>query len=82
MNRVVMAMAPLFSDAWVDGLLSTVIYAVLGAILLLATVWVVEKLTPFSVRKEIEQDQNMALAITMGAVILGMSIIFAASIAD
>ena len=33
------------------------------------------KVTPFSVRKEIEDDQNVALAIVMASVILGMAII-------
>ena len=33
-----------------------------------------------SVTKEIEQDQNVALAIIIGSVIIGMSIIIAAAI--
>ena len=40
------------------------------------------KLAPFSVRKEIEVDQNIALAVIMGCVILGISIILAASFID
>ena len=39
-----------------------------------------EKLTPFSVVKEIEEDQNVALAVIVGAVVLGISIIIAAAI--
>ncbi|MEO1365965.1 MAG: DUF350 domain-containing protein [Acidobacteriota bacterium] len=42
--------------------------------------WVATKVTPFSVRKEIEEDQNVALGIILGAVILGISIIVAAAI--
>jgi len=38
------------------------------------------KFLPFSIVKEIEQDQNTALAIVMGSVILGISIIIAAAI--
>ena len=41
---------------------------------------VIRRYLPFSVTKEIEEDQNTALAIIMGAVIIGMSIIIAASI--
>jgi putative membrane protein len=37
-------------------------------------------LMPFSLRKEIEEDQNTALAIIIGSVIIGMSIIIAAAI--
>ncbi len=38
------------------------------------------KVTPFSVRKEIEEDQNTALAIIMAGVIIGISLIIAAAI--
>jgi len=38
------------------------------------------KLSPFSVRKEIEEDQNTALAIILGSVLIGLSIIIAAAI--
>jgi putative membrane protein len=42
--------------------------------------FVMTKLTPFSIRKEIEDDQNTALGIIIGAVLIGLSIIIAASI--
>jgi putative membrane protein len=38
------------------------------------------KHVPMSVRKEIEQDHNVALSIIIGAMILGISIIVAAAI--
>lgn len=48
---------------------------------ILALVWVVlVKVLPFSLRKEIEVDQNTALGIVLGSLILGISIIIAASI--
>jgi uncharacterized membrane protein YjfL (UPF0719 family) len=37
-------------------------------------------LAPFSLRKEIEEDHNTALAILIGAVIIGLSIIISAAI--
>ena len=42
--------------------------------------FVIKLVTPFSIRKEIEEDQNTALAIMIGSVILGLSIIIAAAI--
>jgi putative membrane protein len=36
--------------------------------------------TPFSIRKEIEEDQNIALGILIGAIMLGLAIIIAAAI--
>jgi uncharacterized membrane protein YjfL (UPF0719 family) len=41
---------------------------------------VMKAVTPFSIRKEIEEDQNTALAILIGSVILGLSLIIAAAI--
>jgi uncharacterized membrane protein YjfL (UPF0719 family) len=38
------------------------------------------KLAPFSLRKEIEEDQNTALGIIMGAVILGVALIVSAAV--
>lgn len=38
------------------------------------------KLTPFSLRKEIEEDHNVALAIVLAAVILGVALIVAATV--
>ncbi len=48
---------------------------------ILALVWaVLVKVLPFSLRKEIEVDQNTALGIVLGSLILGISIIIAAAI--
>jgi putative membrane protein len=34
-----------------------------------------DKMTPFSIRKELEEDQNIALGIVMGAALIGIAII-------
>jgi len=70
----------LFSQRWWEGLVATVIYAVVGMLLFGVVIKLMAHLTPFSVRKEIEDDQNVALGIVMGALIVGIAIIFAASI--
>ena len=59
---------------------STVVFVVLGLIVFALAFLVIAKATPFSVRKEIEEDQNIALAIVIGAVILGSALIIAAAI--
>jgi uncharacterized membrane protein YjfL (UPF0719 family) len=68
------------SEAWLETLLSTIIYAVIGLVLFAAAFWIIAKIAPFSLQKEIEEDQNTALGIVIGAVILGLSIILAAAI--
>jgi len=60
--------------------ITTVVFVVLGLIVFVLAFLIIAKATPFSVRKEIEDDQNIALAIVIGAVILGSAIIIAAAI--
>ena len=60
--------------------LSTLGYTVFGVIVFAIAYWVMVKVSPFSIRKEIEGDQNTALAILMASVILGLAIIIAAAI--
>jgi uncharacterized membrane protein YjfL (UPF0719 family) len=63
-----------------DVVAATLVYTVLGLVIFGLAFVVMVKAIPFSVRKEIEDDQNTALAVVMGSVILGLSIIIAASI--
>lgn len=60
--------------------LVTLGYTIFGLIVFGLAFWLMVKLTPFSIRKEIEEDQNTALAIIVGAVILGLAIIIASVI--
>ncbi len=61
-------------------LLSTLIYAIIGMVVFGLAFALFNKLMPFSVRKEIEEDQNTALGIVIGAFLIGLSIIIAAAI--
>ncbi len=67
-------------SGFTHALLATLAYSALGIALFLLSFLLIQKLTPFSIRKEIETDHNVALAILIGAVILGLSIIIAAGI--
>jgi uncharacterized membrane protein YjfL (UPF0719 family) len=61
-------------------LITATIFCFLG-LGILALVWIfLGKVLPFSLRKEIEMDQNIALGIVLGSLILGISLIIAASI--
>jgi len=61
-------------------LIAAVAFSIVGIVVLGVCFWGIKRLLPFSVTKEIEQDQNVALAIIIAAVILGMSHIIAAAI--
>ena len=58
----------------------TLVFVVIGIITFGAAFFIITKITPFSIRKEIEEDQNTALAIVIGSVILGLAYIIAAAI--
>ena len=59
---------------------TTLVFVVLGLIVFALVFLVITKATPFSVRKEIEDDQNIALAIVIASVILGSALIIAAAV--
>jgi uncharacterized membrane protein YjfL (UPF0719 family) len=59
---------------------TTLVFVILGLIVFALAFLVIAKAAPFSVRKEIEDDQNVALAIVIGSVILGSALIIAAAV--
>ncbi|MEO3476126.1 DUF350 domain-containing protein [Phaeobacter sp. CAU 1743] len=61
-------------------LISTVFYTFIGVALMWVVWKVLDVLTPFSIVKEIEEDQNMALAILIGLLFVSIAIIIAAVI--
>ena len=61
-------------------LVTTVIFVFIGLVVFAIAFLVVVKITPFSVKKEIEDDQNTALAIIIGAVIIGVALIISSAI--
>ena len=60
--------------------ISTVLYTVFGVIVFGIAFWAMVKLSPFSIRQELETDHNTAIAILMASVILGLAIIIAAAL--
>ena len=58
----------------------SILYSVLGTLVLITAFWFIEWVLPFSVRKEIEDDQNTSLGIILGAFIIGLSLIISAAI--
>jgi len=61
-------------------LLTSVVYGLLGLILLLIGYYLYEFVTPFSVKEELVTHRNAAVGIVVAAFILGMAIVIAAAI--
>ena len=62
----------------VRGIVDSLIYSFLGLVILMGFFWIVQKVLPFSLKKEIEEDQNVSLGIILAAFIIGIAMIIAA----
>ena len=70
-----MELAPVFKTFF-----STVVYTVFGVIVFGLAFWLIVKIAPFSIRKELEEDHNTAIAILIGSGIIGLAFIIAAAL--
>lgn len=68
----------MFAAIHLAEVVSTVFYVGLGVGLMAACWWLITKLAPFSVIREIEHDQNVALSVLIGSVFVSLAIIIAA----
>lgn len=56
------------------------IYSIVGLIVLMGGFWIMDRLTPYDLWKDLIEEKNVALAITVGALSIGISIIIASAI--
>jgi uncharacterized membrane protein YjfL (UPF0719 family) len=63
-----------------DLIVQTLAFTLVGLLLFALAFWIMGKVTPFSIRKEIEEDQNVALGIVIAAVIIGIALIVSAAV--
>ena len=68
----------IFSDVSGSQVVATLLYGLIGIGLFAVSFLVFSKAMPFSVRKEIEEDQNTALGVIIGSFMIGLAIIVAA----
>jgi uncharacterized membrane protein YjfL (UPF0719 family) len=67
-------------EALGETILTSTAFAGVGLVVFGIAFFVMEKIAPFSIRKEIEDDQNVALAVIMAGIIIGIAMIIAAAI--
>lgn len=83
LSSLLIAVAPAFVvrlDQLYETLITTLIFVVIGLVFFAISFFVLDKALPYSVHKEIEEDQNTSLGIIIGAMMLGIAIIIAAAI--
>jgi putative membrane protein len=60
-------------------LVATVVFSLVGLAVCVIFFLIMVRVSPFSIRKEIEQDQNISLGLIIGAAIIGIAIIISAA---
>jgi putative membrane protein len=60
--------------------INAVVYSLLGIVIFVLAFVIIDKLTPYHLWTEIVQDKNIALAVLIGAMSIGMCIIIAAAV--
>ncbi len=70
----------MLTDADIHQLILSVLYSGVGAIVFAVVFLLIVKLSPFSIQKEIEEDQNTSLGIIIGSVVIGLAMIISAAI--
>jgi uncharacterized membrane protein YjfL (UPF0719 family) len=61
-------------------LLNALIYAIFGVIILVLSFFVLDKVTPYDLWKEVVEKQNLAIAVLAGMMALGIAIIIASAV--
>jgi uncharacterized membrane protein YjfL (UPF0719 family) len=61
-------------------LLNAIVYALLGIVIFTGAFMFIDRLTPYDLWKEICENRNVALAIMVGAMSIGICIIIAAAV--
>jgi uncharacterized membrane protein YjfL (UPF0719 family) len=64
----------------IGNLINAAVYAILGIVIFIFCFVLLDKMTPYHLWREITEDKNIALAILLGAISLGMCIIIAAAV--
>ena len=57
-----------------------VVFSLIGIVVFVVSFVVIDRLTPYNLWKEIVQEKNIAVAVLMGAVSIGICIIIAAAV--
>lgn len=68
------------SPNFVSNILNSVVFAAIGIVIFVIFFIILDWITPYDLWKELNEEKNVALAIVVGAVALGICIIIASAI--
>ena len=67
-------------DPFARMIVTTVAFSLLGMVLFALAFFIIVKVSPFSIKKEIAEDQNTALGLVIASVIIGIALIVSAAV--
>jgi putative membrane protein len=64
----------------VQALVGSIVYSAIGIVMFIIAYKLMEWFLPFNVDRELAEDQNTAVGILVGSVMIGLAVIIAAAI--
>jgi uncharacterized membrane protein YjfL (UPF0719 family) len=64
----------------VSSIVGSVLYSAIGIVIFIVAYKLMEWFLPFDVDKELSEDQNVAVGVVVGSVLIGLAVIIAAAI--
>lgn len=61
-------------------MIASIVYSLIGVGIFAVAFLLMERITPFSIRKELAEDDNVAVGIVMASIVIGLSLIISAAI--
>ncbi|MDQ7010036.1 MAG: DUF350 domain-containing protein [Candidatus Gracilibacteria bacterium] len=62
------------------GIIESIIYSIIGILIMGGSFWIFELLTKFSTRKELVEDENIAIGVMFAGFFIAVAIIISAAI--
>ena len=64
----------------VQNIRAALVFALIGIVVFVGAFVIIDKMTPYDLWKEIVEEKNLALAVLVGAMSIGICIIIAAAV--
>ncbi len=61
-------------------IVASIVYSLIGVAIFALAFLLIERIAPFSLRKELAEDDNVAVGVVLGSIVIGLSIIIASAI--
>lgn len=71
---------PVVENPLLNGVVLTITFAAVGILIMLCAYKIIDGVTPGNLGKELTENKNVALAIVVGSMVVGVSIIISAAL--